>query len=80
MSTTELKKLIDLEPFRPFAIRLVNGEVYAFLKPSAFGAPEDRSVIFHFGQTWTLIDPVKIAEIIDWPGNPGAKNDAQDSQ
>jgi hypothetical protein len=77
MNATEVQKLIQLHPFRPFTIRLNNGFTYSFERPERFGAPDDLSTIFYFGpNTWSIIAPESISEIRDLPGNPGAqKND-----
>ena len=74
MKATEIQRLIHLQPFRPFTIRLNNGASYSFEKPERFGAPENLSTIFHFGpDTWSIIAPESINEIRDLPNNPGAQ-------
>jgi hypothetical protein len=64
MKLKELQKLVKLQPFRPFTIRLNNGATCEFATPEAFGAPKDLSTIFHFGDdSWTILIPENITEI-----------------
>ena len=53
-------------PFRPFAVRLLNGAKYSFREQREFGAPRDLHVICFFGDNnMVLIDPDQIVEVID---------------
>ena len=65
MKVTEIRRLMERRPFRPFSVRLTNGAKYSFKDPKDFGAPKDYHVIVHFGASeLVLIDPDTIAEII----------------
>ena len=64
MQASELKSLVERQPFRPFAVRLSDGVQYNFNEPGNLGAPGDYHVIFFFGDSeWVLIDTENIAEI-----------------
>ena len=64
MQSTELKKIAESQPFRPFGIRLSNGVQYFFNEPHQFGAPKDFREIFFFGENdWVLIDSENIVEV-----------------
>jgi hypothetical protein len=65
MKTTDLRKLINRNPFRPFAIRVASDGVYTFQEREDVGATKDGSLIFHFGdEDWTEIETKSITEII----------------
>jgi hypothetical protein len=51
MKFSEIKHLVDHQPFRPFAVRLSSGAQYSFNDPREFGAPRDFHIIFFFGET-----------------------------
>jgi hypothetical protein len=64
--TSEIRHLIDREPFRPFAVRLSSGAEYLFSEPRQFGAPEDLHMIFFFGKDVAVrIDTENIVEIVE---------------
>jgi hypothetical protein len=66
MKGAEIKKLVERQPFRPFVVRVNNGEQYTFSEPRNFGAPGDCHVIFFFGESeWALIDTDSITEVIE---------------
>jgi hypothetical protein len=69
MKLTELKPIVEREPFRPFSLRLSNGAVYAFNEPRDLGVPRVLSdTLFYFGgQHWALIDIENIVEIFEQP-------------
>jgi hypothetical protein len=65
MKTTDLRKLINRNPFRPFAVRIASGAVYKFTDREDVGATKDGSLIFHFGSDdWTEIETKSITQII----------------
>ncbi len=65
MKTSEIRNLVEREPFRPFSVRLSNGAQYSFNEAREFGAPTDLHVIFFFGQSdWVLIDTEHVVEVI----------------
>lgn len=64
MKSSEIKQLVERQPFRPFSVRLSNGAQYAFNEASEFGAPKDLHIIFFFGESESvLIDTENIVEI-----------------
>jgi hypothetical protein len=65
VNKTELQPLLQREPFRPFGIRLTNGEEYQFLESRDLGAPRKvNHTIFYFGgEHAVLIDVDHITEI-----------------
>ncbi len=67
MKVSELKDILDRELFRPFAMRLNNGILYAFNTRKDFGASKDYEMIFHFGDHGgaARIDAESIVEIIE---------------
>jgi hypothetical protein len=66
MNFSEIKNLVERQPFRPFAVRLSNGAQYSFNDPQEFGAPKDFHIIFFFGQTEAVrIDTENIVEIFE---------------
>jgi hypothetical protein len=66
MHVQDLKEVAEREPFRPFAVRLVNGAHYTFTKPREIGAIGDYRMIFYFGANKAVrIDAESIVEIIE---------------
>jgi hypothetical protein len=67
MKVTELQKVLQREPFRPFTIRLSNGESYTFVEPRDFGAPRKIThTLIYFGpEEWVLIDVENIVEVVN---------------
>ena len=66
MKATEIKRVAEREPFRPFAIRLSNGAQYVFKQPRDFGAPKSFNMIFFFGKDEAVrIDPDSITEVLE---------------
>ena len=66
MRFTEIKQLIERQPFRPFGVRLSNGAQYFFNEPREFGAPKDFHMIFFFGESEAVrIDTENIVEIFE---------------
>ena len=66
MQVEEIKQLAERQPFRPFAVRLVNGTEYLFNAPRDLGAPRDYGMIFFFGEHEAVrIDTDAITEIIE---------------
>ncbi len=66
MKVTEIKGLVERQPFRPFAVRLSNGAQYAFKEPRDFGATKDYHLIFFFGESEAVrIDTENIVEIFE---------------
>ena len=65
MQMTEIKKVVERQPFRPFSIRLSNGASYKFQESRNFGAPKDCHIIIYFGDNdWVLIDPDNVVEVM----------------
>ena len=64
MKETDLKELVERDPFRPFRLRLSNGRTYDVLHRRNMGAPADYHVlvVFH-GNEVVLIDPEHISEV-----------------
>ena len=66
MKFSEMKNLVERQPFRPFAVRLSNGAQYSFNDAKEFGAPRDFHIIFFFGETEAVrIDTENIVEIFE---------------
>jgi hypothetical protein len=66
MEVADVKKLAERQPFRPFIVRVNNGEQYTFSEVRNFGAPKDYHVIVFFGDSeLLLIDTESITEIIE---------------
>lgn len=66
MKVTDIKDLIQRQPFRPFSVRLNNGAQYDFRSRDEFGGPKDMHMIFHFGESQCVrIDTDSIAEVIE---------------
>lgn len=67
MKLTELLPVVQREPFRPFGLRLSNGESYAFIEPRNLGAPRNvTDTLFYFGESgWVLIDVENIVEVFN---------------
>ncbi len=63
----ELRRLVEHEPFVPFAVRLTNGVVYNFKERREIGAPGDFHVLVYFepaGGGMAHIYTDEIAEIL----------------
>ena len=66
MQSSEIKNLVERQPFRPFGIRLSNGAQYVFNEPREFGAPKDFGMIFFLGESSAVrIDTENILEIFE---------------
>lgn len=66
MKFTEIKQLVERQPFRAFGVRLSNGAQYSFNNPREFGAPRDYHIIFFFGESEAVrIDTENIVEIFE---------------
>ena len=67
MNATAVKEFVERRPFRPFAVRLSNGQEYTFKEPRDFGAPRRCREIFYFDDSggWVLIDAENITEIVE---------------
>ncbi len=66
MKFSEIRNLVERQPFRPFGVRLSNGAQYSFNHPREFGAPGDFHIIVFFGQTDAVrIDTENIVEIFE---------------
>ena len=65
MNATELQPILERQPFRPFGIRLTNGEKYQFLDPRDLGAPRKiNHTIYYFAEDHAvLIDVDHITEV-----------------
>jgi len=46
MNATAVKEFTERQPFRPFAVRLSNGQEYAFVAPWDVGAPRSCREIY----------------------------------
>ena len=66
MKLKDIKLRVERRPFRPFGVRLNNGEQYLFMEPRDVGAPKDYHSIVHFGEDEvTTMDTDSIVEIIE---------------
>ena len=66
MKVADLKSFLERQPFRPFIVRVNNGEQYTFSELRNFGAPRDYHAIVFFGESgFALIDADSITEIIE---------------
>ena len=67
MKVADLKKIVNREPFRPFAVRLNNGVRYNFTTPKDLGAAKDGRMIFYFADSGgaVRIDSDSVVEIIE---------------
>ncbi len=66
MKVTEIKQLVERQPFRPFTVRLNNGAQYTFATPRDLGAPKDYHVVVYFGESQHMsINTESITEIIE---------------
>ena len=66
MKVQEIQKFVERNPFRPFAIRLNNGEEYTFKERRDVGAPKDFHLLIYFGESESVrIDTDSITEIIE---------------
>lgn len=51
MTTTEIKAQLNMEPFRPFAVRMGSGEVFQFLTPEDGALHKNGHVLYFFPDT-----------------------------
>lgn len=66
MTTLDLKKYVHRKPFRPFSVRLSNGEAYRFEDSDQLGGPKScRVLIFFADDDYAVIHADAITEIID---------------
>jgi len=66
MKVKDIESLVERKPFRPFGVRLNNGEQYLFMEPRDVGAPKDYHIIVHFGEDEvTTMDTDSIVGIIE---------------
>jgi hypothetical protein len=65
MKLTELKPILERDPFRPFGLRLFNGVKYEFVERRDLGIPRKvTDTLFYFGEAgWALIDIENIVEV-----------------
>jgi len=64
MKTAELKRIAPRRPFRPFAVRLLNGARYISNDERNFGAPKDFHAIVLFEEKdIVVIDTENIVEV-----------------
>ncbi len=66
MKVTDLKKLRDRAPFRPFQLQLTNGEVLPVAHPECLSlAPESGTELFvvWIGRDWNLVDAGQVARV-----------------
>ena len=49
MEASEIKRVAERQPFRPFGIRLTNGAEYVFTQPRDLGAAKSFRTIFFVG-------------------------------
>ncbi len=65
MKLTELKPILERDPFRPFGLRLSNGVKYEFVERRDLGIPRKvTDTLFYFGEAgWALIDIENIVEV-----------------
>ena len=72
MQASEIKRVAERQPFRPFGLRLTNGAEYYFTEPRQFGAPGNFRTIFFFDQDdWVLIDSDTVVEVFGNAPNGG---------
>ena len=66
MKLSEIKGLVERQPFRPFTIRLTNGAKYSFKSPRDVGATKNYHMLFFFGVDEAVrIDTDSIIEIFE---------------
>ena len=66
MKQSEIKGLVERQPFRPFGVRVSNGAQYNFKEAREFGAPGDYHMIFFFGESEAVrIDTESIVQIFE---------------
>ena len=66
MQVAEIKDMAERQPFRPFGVRLVNGEEYWFEQPRDLRAPKNYRMLYFFGEERAVrIDTDCISEIIE---------------
>jgi hypothetical protein len=66
MKAEDIKGLLERQPFRPFAVRLNNGELYTFKESRDVGAPKNYRLLMYFGEDRMVrIDTDSIVEIIE---------------
>jgi hypothetical protein len=65
MKVKDIKCLVERQPFRPFGVRLNNGEPYTFKEARDVGAPRSYRMLVYLGDTEVVpIDTDSIVEII----------------
>ena len=66
MEAMEIKRLAERSPFRPFTVRLTNGEMYSFQDSRDIGAPKNYRWIVFFGDDESVrIDTDSIVEVLE---------------
>jgi hypothetical protein len=67
MKVQEIERLVEREPFRPFAARLNNGAKYNFKARRDLGATKNYHLLFYFADSGDAvrIDADSIAEIFE---------------
>jgi hypothetical protein len=67
MKVSDIRDLVERQPFRPFGLRLSNGVQYVFNEAREFGATRDLQMIFYFGEGGgaVRIDTENIVEIFE---------------
>ena len=66
MKVKDIKRLVERQTFRPFGVRLNNGERYTFKEARDVGAPRSYRMLVYLGVTEVVrIDTSSIVEIIE---------------
>ena len=66
MQVSDIRHVVERQPFRPFGVRLSNGAQYVFTEPRQFGAPKNLRMIFFFDEDVAVrIDTENIVEIFE---------------
>jgi len=60
MISDEIQELIEKEPFEPFCIKLVNGDIHNVTNPSAVVVLESEILIAMFDQNWVIFPHDKV--------------------
>ena len=74
MKVSDVKDIVDRQPFRRFAVRLSNGAQYAFNEQRDLGVSKDYQMLFYFGPGGgaVRIDTENIVEVFETNGTNGA--------
>ncbi len=65
MKLTDIRKMRDRAPFRPFQIHLTSGEILPVEHPENMSVPEDEKELFVVWtpKDWNLLDAGQVARV-----------------